>query len=433
MSDCEAIREFHKLLTMEQTLAEKILSANSLTKKDTRAGDTIVARVRTTMAHDGSGPLAIKRLEENQLSLSDPKNTIFFVDHSAPAARAELANAQVVLRNFTQKTGAKFHEAGSGICHQVLVENYAIPGTVLIGGDSHTVTAGALSCFATGMGSTDVAVAMNLEKIWLRVPGTILVSVNGKLSKGVYSKDIILTLIGMLGEDGANYKSLEYTGSTIKNLSMESRFTLSNMAVESGGKVGLIETDKTVRDYLKIHGRENQFKELKADENAKYERTIEINAAEVEPVVAAPHSVANVKKISEIGEVKVNQVYIGTCTNGRIEDLRIVAKILKGEQRAKNTRFIVCPASAEVYMQAAKEGLVNIFMEAGGVVTAPGCGACPGIHAGILGDGEVCLSTQNRNYKGRMGNPNASIYLGSPAVAAATIIEGVITDPREYL
>ncbi|HIJ98546.1 TPA: 3-isopropylmalate dehydratase large subunit, partial [archaeon] len=243
---------------MEQTLAEKILSANSLTKKNARAGDIVIAKIRTTMAHDGSGPLAIKRIEDNQFNLSNPKNTIFFVDHSAPAARAELANAQVVLRQFTEKTGSKFHEAGSGICHQVLVENYAMPGTVLIGGDSHTVTAGALSCFATGMGSTDVAVAMHLGKTWLRVPETIRVQVDGKLSKGVYSKDIILTLIGMLGEDGANYKSLEYRGSTIKNLSMESRFTLSNMAVEAGGKVGLIETDKTARTYLKAHDRENQ-------------------------------------------------------------------------------------------------------------------------------------------------------------------------------
>ena len=418
---------------MEQTLAEKILSANSLTRKEVRAGDIVIAKVNLTMAHDGSGPLAIKRLEDNKFQLANPENTVFFVDHSAPAARAELANAQITLRKFTEKTGAKFHEAGSGICHQVLVENYAIPGTVLIGGDSHTVTAGALACFATGMGSTDVAVAMNLGKTWLRVPETIKVQVDGKLQKGVYSKDMILTLIGMLGEDGANYKSLEYAGSTIKRLSMESRFTLTNMAVESGGKVGLIETDKIAREYLKAHGREKQFREIKADENAKYERIVEIDAAELEPVVAAPHSVAKVKKISELGEVKVDQVYIGTCTNGRIEDLRIVAKILKGEPRAKGTRFVVCPASADVYMQAAKEGLLNIFIEAGGAVTAPGCGACPGIHAGILGDGEVCLSTQNRNYKGRMGNPNASIYLGSPATAAATIIEGVITDPREYL
>ena len=415
------------------TLAEKILSANSLTKKEVRAGDIVIAKVNLTMAHDGSGPLAIKRLEDNQFSLASPENTVFFTDHSAPAARAELANAQTTVRKFAEKTGAKFTDIGTGICHQLLVESYAVPGTVLIGGDSHTVTAGALSCFATGMGSTDVAVAMHMGKTWLRVPETIKVQVEGKLPKGVYSKDIILTIIGQLGEDGANYRSLEFTGSTIKDLSMESRFTLSNMAVEPGAKVGLIETDKISREYLKRHGREQQFKEIRADENAKYEKIMEISAAELEPVVAVPHAVSNLKKISELGEVKVDQVYIGTCTNGRIEDLRIVAKILKGEKRANGTRFVVCPASAEVYMQAVKEGLVNIFVEAGGAVTAPGCGACPGIHAGILGDGEVCLSTQNRNYKGRMGNPNASIYLGSPATAAATIIEGIISDPREYL
>ena len=235
------------------TLAEKILSANSLTKKEVRAGDIVIAKVNLTMAHDGSGPLAIKRLEDNQFSLASPENTVFFTDHSAPAARAELANAQTTVRKFAEKTGAKFNDIGTGICHQLLVESYAVPGTVLIGGDSHTVTAGALSCFATGMGSTDVAVAMHMGKTWLRVPETIKVQVEGKLPKGVYSKDIILTIIGQLGEDGANYRSLEFTGSTIKDLSMESRFTLSNMAVEPGAKVGLIETDKISREYLKHH------------------------------------------------------------------------------------------------------------------------------------------------------------------------------------
>src|SRR3989338_6725485 len=237
------------------TLAEKILSANSLTKKEVRAGDIVIAKVNLTMAHDASGPLAIKRIEDNSFELASPENTVFFTDHSAPAARAELANAQTTVRKFAEKTGAKFNDIGTGICHQLLVESYAIPGTVLIGGDSHTVTAGALACFATGMGSTDVAVAMNLGKTWLRVPETIRIDVDGKLPKGVFSKDIILTIIGALGEDGGNYRSLEYTGNTVRGLSMESRFTLSNMAVECGGKVGLIETDKIAREYLRVRGR----------------------------------------------------------------------------------------------------------------------------------------------------------------------------------
>jgi 3-isopropylmalate/(R)-2-methylmalate dehydratase large subunit len=304
---------------------------------------------------------------------------------------------------------------------------------VVIGADSHTCTGGALGAFATGVGSTDAAVAIALGKIWLRVPETIHVIVEGDLPIGVYAKDIILHLIGKIGAAGATYKALEFSGNTIENLEMAGRMTIANMAVEAGAKVGEFHSDEITRRWLERMGRPEDFKRLTPDPNAVYEQTIRISAKELRPTIACPHQVDNIKAIEEIGEVKVDQVFLGTSCNGRLEDLRVAAQILKGKNVHPKTRMIVTPGSHQVYKEALKDGTLEIFIGSGALITPPGCGSCVGLHEGVLGDGEVCLATQPRNFKGRMGSPKSFIYLGSPAVAGATAIEGKIADPRKYL
>ncbi len=419
-------------MRMGMTISEKIISEH--TGRDVKAGEIVVAKVDVAMVQDGTGPLAVEELKNlNMERVFDPENTILFIDHASPSPRKELSNAHNILRKFSKKTGAFLSEVGEGVCHQRLVEDWASPGQIIVGADSHTCTSGALGAFATGMGSTDVALAFALGKVWLRVPETYRFILKGRLPEGVYSKDIILHIIGMIGADGATYKAMEFEGEVVENLSMESRFTITNMAIEAGGKTGLIATDSTTKSYLEMRGRGDKFREIKPDPDAVYEKTFEIDVSKLEPVVSFPHTVDNTRKISEVGDVKIDQVYIGTCTNGRLEDLRIAADILKGRHRHPDTRLIVIPASREVFIKAMKEGLLEIFMEAGASIESPGCGPCVGIHKGVLADGERVLSTQNRNFKGRMGNPEGFIYLASPATAAATAIEGKIADPRKYL
>ena len=419
-------------MRMGMTISEKIISEH--TGMDVKAGEIVVAKVDVAMVQDGTGPLAVEELKNlNMERVFDPENTILFIDHASPSPRKELSNAHNILRKFSKKTGAYLSEVGEGVCHQRLVEDWASPGQIIVGADSHTCTSGALGAFATGMGSTDVALAFALGKVWLRVPETYRFILKGRLPEGVYSKDIILHIIGMIGADGATYKAMEFEGEVVENLSMESRFTITNMAIEAGGKTGLIATDSTTKSYLEMRGRGDKFREIKPDPDAVYEKTFEIDVSKLEPVVSFPHTVDNTRKISEVGDVKIDQVYIGTCTNGRLEDLRIAADILKGRHRHPDTRLIVIPASREVFIKAMKEGLLEIFMEAGASIESPGCGPCVGIHKGVLADGERVLSTQNRNFKGRMGNPEGFIYLASPATAAATAIEGKIADPRKYL
>jgi len=314
-----------------------------------------------------------------------------------------------------------------------VAEKHVRPGDVVVGADSHTCTGGALGAFATGVGSTDAAVAIALGKIWFRIPETIRVVVEGKLPVGVYGKDIILHLIGKIGAAGGTYKALEFLGDTIERLEMAGRMTISNMAVEAGAKVGLFPSEEITRDWLNRMGRPQDFKRVLPDADAHYEKTVKIDAKELKPTIACPHQVDHTKVIDEIGEVKVDQVYLGTSCNGRLEDLHIAANILKGKSIHPKTRMIVTPGSHLVYKEALKDGTVGVFVEAGALITAPGCGACVGLHEGVLGDGEVCLATQPRNFKGRMGSPKSFIYLGSPAVAAATAIEGKIADPRKYL
>ena len=414
---------------MGKTIAEKIIGAHA--GKEVNAGDTVVVTVDVTAVQDGTGPLAVQQLHKiNLVQAKNPKRTILFIDHSAPSSHKELSNAHMILRDFSKKTGAILSEAGEGVCHQRLIESYVNPGEILIGADSHTCTSGALGAFSTGMGSTDVAIGIALGKTWLRVPESFKIIVTGEFKKGVYAKDLILHIIGLIGANGGTYKSLEFAGETIKNMSMSDRFSLTNMAVEAGASTGLIETDGITKAYLEKMGRGDKFKIVKADDDAEYERIIEIDATILEPTISVPHTVDNTCTINELVGTKVDQVFIGTCTNGRLEDLRIAAEILKGKERHPYTRLIITPASKQVYLDAIDAGYIKTFVESGAAVMAPGCGACVGVHQGILGDGEVCLATQNRNFKGRMGNTKGFIYLSSPALAAASAIAGKMVDPR---
>jgi 3-isopropylmalate/(R)-2-methylmalate dehydratase large subunit len=416
---------------MGMTLSEKILSEHA--GKEVRAGEIAVVKVDLAYTQDGTGPLAVRRIQEMGFDkVFNPLRTIFFFDHASPSPRFELSNDHAFLREFASKTGIQISDIGFGISHQVVAVKWVKRGKVVIGADSHTCTGGALGAFATGVGSTDAAVAIALGKVWLRVPETLRVVVEGKLPLGIYGKDIILHLIGKIGAAGGTYKALEFSGDTIESLEMAGRMTIANMAVEAGAKVGLFSSDEITRGWLIRMGRSEDFKEWLPDIDANYEKTIRIDATKLKPTIACPHQVDNTKTIDEIGEVKVDQVFLGTSCNGRLEDLHIAARILKGKAIYPKIRMIITPGSHMVYKEALKDGTMEIFVESGAVVTPPGCGACVGLHEGVLGEGEVCLATQPRNFKGRMGSPKSFIYLGSPAIAAATAIEGKIADPRKY-
>ncbi len=419
---------------MGKTIAEKIFTEKS--GQDAYAGDIVIAEIDQIALQDGTAPLAIKQLESLSLPPEKIKGagvTHFFVDHAAPSPRKELSNDQKLIRNFAKKIGADFNPPGEGIIHQIMVERYVNPGDLVVGADSHTCTYGALGAFSTGMGSTDVAVAIALKKNWFRIPETFRIEVNGSFQKGVFPKDLMLAIIGELGVDGATYKALEFHGETIDSMDMDGRLTMANMAIECGAKAGLFKSDDETKKFLAELGRGDKFREIKPDEDAEYEKELFFDAENLEPLVAKPHNVDNVAPVNEVEGTPVDQVFVGTCTNGRLSDIEIVARILKGRKVNENVRLIVGPASRDVYLKADELGYLRTIVSAGGVVLPPGCGPCVGIHMGILADGEVCVSTQNRNFRGRMGNPEAEIYLSSPATAAATAIEGKITDPRKYL
>lgn len=411
---------------MGQTIAEKIISMHSPNK--VKAGDLTICSVDVCAVQDGTGPLTVQEFQKLGIpSLKNPERTIIFIDHAAPSPRKELSNSHKVLREFAKNYKAVLSDVGMGVCHQRLIEDYVNPGEILIGADSHTCTSGALGAFATGMGSTDIAAAMALGQTWLKVPETIKIEINGTFKPGVCAKDLMLSLIGLITADGATYKALEFCGDTIENMEMAERFTLANMAVECGAKAGLFISDDKTKQYLKEHNRENKFVEIKPDKDATYSQIIKINAQDISHTVSCPHSVDNVKKVEELTDIKIHQVFVGTCTNGRIEDLRIVADILKEKKVHNDVRMLISPASKKVFQQALKEGLIETFVEANAAILPPGCGPCVGVHAGTLADGEICLTTQNRNFKGRMGNTEGLIYLSSPYVAAYSAINGYIS------
>ncbi|MFC1979230.1 3-isopropylmalate dehydratase large subunit [Chloroflexota bacterium] len=417
---------------MGKTLVEKILSDKSGT--DTIAGNIVIAKVDVAFVQDGTGPLAVRQFDEAGFAgVANPDKSILFLDHASPSPNKQISNDHMLLRHFSSRTGAQLSEVGEGVCHQIVAEDYAGCGDVVVGADSHTVTAGAFAAVATGMGSTDIAVAMALGKTWFRVPETFKIVVSGSFQKGVYPKDLILHLIGIIGADGATYKALEFSGDTVDAMSMSGRLTIANMAVEAGAKVGLFASDSTTRDYLAGHGRGDSYRFIVADADAVYERIIKIDAGTVEPTVSKPHMVDNTALAKELTNFEVQQVFMGTCTNGRLDDFAVAAGILVGKKRNPSTRLLVAPASKKVLSDAIDAGYIQTLLDVGATILPPGCAACVGVHQGILGDGEVCLSTANRNFLGRMGNPDSYIYLASPAVAAASAITGRITDPREVM
>jgi len=417
---------------LEKTISEKIISEH--VGKEMKAGDIAVVDVDMVMSHDGTGPLAVSQAKRIGLGgVKNPEKSIFFIDHAAPSPKKELSNAHMILREFAAQTGAEIKDAGEGICHQILVESYSCPGDIVIGADSHTCTSGALGAFSTGMGSTDIAVGYMLAKTWLMVPQTIKVNFNKKINKGVFAKDLVIYLIGKITSDGATYRALEFGGEVGTRLGIDDRFTISNMAVEAGAKTGIFPSDEITENYLESQGRKDCFREISADKGAKYEKVMDIDCSVIEPMVSQPHTVDNALPVSSLEKVMINQVFIGTCTNGRFSDLKIASDILKDKKVASGVRLIVVPASKNTYLEALEKGVIKTFIDSGAVVQSPGCGPCVGVHQGVLGDGEVCLSTQNRNFKGRMGNPNSFIYLASPATAAWSAVKGYIADPREVL
>ena len=412
-------------------ITEKILAKVS-GKKTVNPGDIVDANVDMVMVHDLTGPLAVEAFKRIGIpKVWDNKKIVIILDHQVPAESVKAAELHKMLRGFAKEQGIRFYDVGrGGICHQVMPEKgHVVPGTVMVGADSHTCTYGALGAFATGIGSTEAAAVFATGKIWLKVPETIRINVEGKFKPYVTPKDLILSIIGRVGADGATYKATEFTGSTIRNMSIAGRMTLCNMSVEMGAKNGIVEPDETTRKFLE--GRITRpYEALKSDTDAKYKKVIEFDVSKLEPVVACPSSVDNVKPVSEVGKVLVEQAFIGSCTNGRLEDLRVAAQIMKGKTVKDGVRTLVIPASQEVYRQAVDEGLVEIFTDAGALVCGSACGPCLGGHIGLLAAGETCVSTSNRNFIGRMGSTQASVYLASPATVAASALAGKITDPR---
>jgi len=416
-------------------ITEKILTKAS-GKNTVHPGEIVDANVDMIMVHDLTGPLAVEAFKKIGIkNVWDNKKVVVILDHQVPAESIKAAELHKTMRKFAQDQQLRIYDVGKGgICHQVMPEKgHVLPGTVIVGADSHTCTYGAFGAFATGIGSTEAAAVFATGKIWLKVPEAIKINVEGQFQKYVTPKDLILSIIGKLGAGGAIYKSAEFTGPTIRAMSIAGRMTLCNMTVEMGAKNGIVEPDETTRKFLE--GRTAKplmpFESLKSDADVSYNKVIDIDVTDLTPQIAYPSSVDNVKPASEIGNVRVEQAFIGSCTNGRIEDLRLAAEILKGNMVKDGVRTLVIPASQEVYRQAITEGLIEIFTDAGALVCGSTCGPCLGGHIGLLAPGETCVSTSNRNFIGRMGSKEASVYLASPATVAASAITGRITDPRE--
>jgi 3-isopropylmalate dehydratase large subunit len=427
------------------TLTEEILSRN--VGRRVQAGEIIVVDLDLVMSHDTTTPLAMEAFygltrpeaaapaaasaRPRTGGVFDRSRVVIAFDHIVPAATIQAATLQRDIRRFAreQELGQVYQE---GVGHQIIVEKgFVVPGDVVVGADSHTCTYGALGAFATGMGSTDIGVAYATGQTWLRVPETIAVRLVGEFAPGVYAKDAILRIVGMLGADGASNYAVEFLGETVERMTQSERFTLSNMAIEMGAEVGLIAPDATTVEYLRP--RTTRAFDLVQPEAPVYCREIVVDVSQLEPQIACPPDVDHVVPLREVAGLKIDQIFLGTCTNGRIDDLAIAAEVLRGQQVHPDTRMVVVPASREVYLEALRRGYVEIFTEAGALVEAASCGPCIGRHQGVLSAGERALTTMNRNFTGRMGDPTAEIYLGSPATIAASAITGVITDPRGVL
>lgn len=418
---------------MGMTITEKIL-ADHCGKKEVSPGELIMANVDLVLANDVTAPIAIKEFEKIGAKEVFDKTKIALVpDHFTPNKDINSAEQVKLVREFAKKYGiVNYFEIGEmGIEHALLPEKgLVVPGDLVIGADSHTCTYGALGAFATGVGSTDVAACFLTGQAWFKVPESIKFIVYGKRKSFVYGKDIILYIIGKIGVDGALYKAMEFEGEGIAELSMDSRFSITNMAIEAGGKSGIIAPDEKTIEYVKGRAKK-QWKVYHSDRDARYSEVYEINLADVEPQVAFPHLPENTKPVSQSTDVKIDQVVIGSCTNGRMEDMRIAAKILKGKKVAPYVRLIIIPATQEIYKNCVSEGLVDIFIDAGAAVSTPTCGPCLGGHMGILAKGEKAIATTNRNFVGRMGHPESEVYLSNPAVAAASAVLGRIGSPEE--
>ncbi len=419
----------------KMTISQKILARHA-GKEYVKSGEIILADVDLAFANDVTAPIVIKFVNDLGGTIADKNKIALIPDHFTPNKDINSANQCKIMRDFVKQNNiGHYWESGEvGIEHALLPEQGHIkPGMLIVGADSHTCTHGAFGAFATGMGSSDVGFAFATGKSWFRVPESIKFIINGKKNKWTTGKDFILKIIGRIGVDGALYKSMEFCGSAISDLSMDERMTMCNMAIEAGGKNGIIAADEVTINYLKERNI-TDFEIFHSDEDAQYVKIFEFDASNIEPQVAFPHLPENTKGVSEIkDDIKIDQAFIGSCTNGRISDLRIAASVLKNNKVAKYVRLIIIPATVEIYRQAMREGLFDIFLDAGAVVSTPTCGPCLGGHMGILADGEVAISTSNRNFVGRMGSPNSFVYLANPAVVAASAVAGKIIDPNEVI
>ena len=416
------------------TLAEKILAAHA-DKREVSPGEFVNVRVDLILANDITAPIAIKEFHKIGVDkVFDPQKVVMVPDHFVPNKDIASAEQAKLMREFCYEQGIKYFEVGQmGIEHVLLPElGLVLPGDVVVGADSHTCTYGALGAFATGMGSTDIAAAMATGDVWMKVPPTIKLVYHGSLGEWVGGKDLILYTIGDIGVDGALYSVMEFTGEAIDSLSMDGRFTMANMAIEAGAKVGIFKVDNKAQLYIKSRAKRS-YRVYEPDSDAEYTQVIDYDVSDIEPQVALPHSPANTTPVSQVGNIEINQVVIGSCTNGRIEDLRLAARILRRRKVHPRVRCIIIPGSQQVYLDALTEGLIEIFIRAGAVVSTPTCGPCLGGHMGVLADGERCISTTNRNFVGRMGSPRSEVYLSNPAIAAASAILGRIVSPGEVI
>jgi len=417
---------------MGKTFAEKVLSKK--TGKDVQAGEIVEVIPDVAMSHDNTAAISKTFYQIGVDKIYNPDMHVIVLDHCVPAANEKFAQNHKDIREFIVQQGIRnFYDIHRGICHQVLSEEgFAVPGKLIVGSDSHSTTYGAFGAFATGIGRSEMAVIFATGKIWLRVPETMKIVVKGELQPGISSKDVMLKIIGTLGADGGLYRALWFTGEVIANMSISSRMVLTNMAVEMGAKIGYIEPDQKTVAYLKNRAR-FEYETVTSDSDADIEETVEFDISDLEPQIACPHSVDNVKPVSEVKGTKINQIFFGSCTNARLEDFEVVTTVLRGKKVHPNTRMIVIPASMEVFKAALSKGYIQDLAEAGAVIVNTGCGPCMGNHEGVLAPGETTLSTSNRNFKGRFGCKEAEIYLSSPMTAAVSALTGEITDFRELI